>query len=122
MLNLAKTRITGIGGTYAQKVCEFQEINETYFSLWTQLKDRVELIILEVKQAKNEQDKLAELMKSPLPKQYQKDVATFPPRSKRFFAAKAALGAGAGLILGYTLKEAACTAVSIFNLCNDTSS
>ena len=59
-------------------------------------------------------------MKSFLPKQNQRDVATLP-RSKRFVGAIAALAAGAGLILGDPLKEAACTAVSIFNLCDDTS-
>ena len=30
LLSLAKIRITGIGGMYVQKVCEFQEINETW--------------------------------------------------------------------------------------------
>ena len=116
LLNLAKIRITGIGGMYVQKVCEFQEINETYGLLMTQLKNRVELIKLEVKQ-----DKLADVMKSFLPKQYQRDVATLP-RSKSFFGAIAALAAGAGLVLRDPLKEAACTAISIFNLCHDTSS
>ena len=99
LLNLAKTGISGIGGMYVQKVCEFQEINETYGLLTTQLKDRVELIMLEVKQATDEQDKLADVMKSFLLKQYQSEVATLP-RSKRFIGAIAALGAGAGLILG----------------------
>ena len=120
LLSLAKIRITGIGGMYVQKVCEFQEINETYGLLMTQLKDRVELIKLEVKQATDEQGKLADVMKSFLPKQYQRNVATLP-RSKRFIGTVAALAAGAGLILGDPLKEAACTAVSIFNLCDDTS-
>ena len=113
-MNLAETRKTGIDGMYVQKVCEFQEINETYGLLKTQLKDRMEMIKLEVKQATDEQDKLAEVMKSFLPKQYQKDVATLP-RSKRFIGAIAALGAGAGLILGDPLKEAACTVVSILS-------
>ena len=106
---------------YLQKVCEFQEINETYGLLKTQLKDSVELIKLEVKQATDEQDKLTDVMKSFLPKEYQRDVATLP-RSKRFIGAIAALAASPGLILGDPLKEAACTAVSIFNLCDDTSS
>ena len=44
------------------------------------------------------------------------------PRSKRFIGALAALAAGAGFILGDPLKETACTAVSILNLCDDTSS
>ena len=106
---------------YVQKVCELQEINETYGLFMTQLKDRVKLIELEVKQATDEQEKLADVMKSFLPKQYQTDVATLP-RSKRFIGAIAALAAGAGLILGDPLKEAACTGVSIFNLSDDTSS
>ena len=121
LLSLAKIRITGIGGMYVQKVCELQEINETYGLLMTQLKDRVELIKLQVKQATDEQEKPADVMKSFLPKQYQRDVATLP-RSKRFIGAMAALAAGAGLILGDPLKEAACTVVSIFNLCDDTGS
>ena len=81
----------------------------------------MELIKLEVKQATDEQGKLADVMKSFLPKQYQRNVATLP-RSKRFIGAIAAPAAGAGLILGDPLKEAACTAVSIFKLCDDTSS
>ena len=85
------------------------------------MNDRVKLIKLEVKQATDEQDKLADVMKSFLPKHYQRDVATLP-RSKRFIGAIAALTAGAGLILGDLLKQAACTAVSIFNLCDDTNS
>ena len=60
-------------------------------------------------------------MESLLPKQYQRNLATLP-RSKRFIRAIAALGAGAGLILGDPMKEAACTAVSIFNLRDNTSS
>ena len=106
---------------YVQKVCEFQEINETYGLLMTQLRDRVELIKLEVKRETDEQGKPADVMKSFLPKQYQRNVATLPCW-KRFIGAKAALAAGAGMILGDPLKEAACTVVSIFNLCDDTKS
>ena len=43
-------------------------------------------------------------------------------RSRRFIGAIAVLEAGAGLILADPLKEAACTVVSIFSLCHDTSS
>ena len=48
---------------YVQKVCEFQETNETYGLLMTQLKDRVKLIKLEVQQATDEQEKLADVKK-----------------------------------------------------------
>ena len=74
----------------------------------------MKLIKLEVKQAADEQDKVADVMESLLPKQYERDAATLP-RSKRFIGAIAVLGASAGLILGDPLKEAACTVVSIFN-------
>ena len=121
LVNLAKIRITGIVGMYVQKVSEFQEISETYGLLRTQLKDRVDLIKLDLKQATDEQDKLADVMKFFPSKQYQRDVATLP-RSKRFIAAIAAVAAVAGLMLGDPLKEAACTAVLIFSLCDDTSS
>ena len=80
----------------------------------------MQLIKIEVKQATDEQDMLAHVMKSFLPKQYQRDVRKLP-RSKRFIGAIAALEAGAGLILGDPLREAACKVVSIFNLCDDTS-
>ena len=96
-------------------------VNETYGLLLTQLKDRVNLINLEMNPATEEQEKLADLMKSFLPEPYQKVVATLP-RSRRFLGAIAALGAGARLILAEPLEEAACTAVSDFNLCDDTSS
>ena len=62
LLNLSKIRITGIGSMFVQKVCEFQKNNETYGLLMTQLKDRVKVVKLEVKQATDEQEKLAELM------------------------------------------------------------
>ena len=44
------------------------------------------------------------------------------PLSRRFFGAIGDLGAGAGLIFGDPLKEAACTTVAILNLCGDTNS
>ena len=94
-------------------------IKETYGLLMTQLKDRVNLIKLEMNQATDEQEKLPDVMQSFLPKKYQKNVATLP-RSRRFIGAIAALG-GNGMILGYPLKEAACTAVSISTLSDDTS-
>ena len=52
---------------------------------------------------------------------YQQDLATHPC-SGRFIGAINAFGPGASLILGDPLKEAACTADSIFNLCDDTRS
>ena len=69
-------------------------INEAYGILMTQLEDRVKLIKLEMNQATEEQEKLADVMQSSLPKKYQKNVATLS-RSRQFIGAIAALGAGA---------------------------
>ena len=85
-----------------------------------QLTNHVNLIRLEVKKPTVQQDELSTVMISFLPKQYQKDVATLS-RSKPFMGA-IALRAGHTLILRDSLKEAACTAVCTFNLCDDTSS
>ena len=76
-----------------------------------------------MKQATEEQAtrKAVDVMQSFLPKKYQKNVVTLS-RSRRFIGAIAAVEAGAGLIHWDPLKEAACTVVSIFNLCDDTSS
>ena len=87
----------------------------------TQLNDRVNLIKLEMNQATEEQETLADVMQSFFPKKYQKNVAMLS-RSTRFIGAIAVFGAGAGLILGDPLKEAACTVVSIFNLSDAISS
>ena len=42
-------------------------------------------------------------------------------RTRRFIGAVAAIGAGARLIVFDPFKDAACTALSIFNMCNDNS-
>ena len=67
LLTLGKTGVTGNGGMYAQKHCRFHESDETYGLLMTELKDPVNLIKLELKQPTNEQDKLADVMKTFLP-------------------------------------------------------
>ena len=41
------------------------------------------------------------------------------PRKKQFVDPVAATGASAGLILGDPIKDAACTALAIFNMCSD---
>ena len=121
LLARAKIRTFGVAGMPSLARCAYTMINETYVKLLTQLKDRVNLIKLEMNQATEELETLADVMQQFLPKKYQKNMATLPG-SRRFIGAVAALGAGAGLILGDPLKEAACTAVPIFNLCDDTSS
>ena len=67
-----------------------------------------------------DQNDLSEITKSFLPQMYGTKEPS-APRTKRFIGAVAACGAGAGLILGDPIKDAACTALSIFNMCIDNS-
>ena len=117
-LILVKARIFGIGGMYARSHCGFLESKDTFGLFMTQLKHRGKLIKLVVEQITDEQHKYADITKSFVPKQYQMDLA-IPRCSKQFIGAINALVAG--LILGDPLKEAACTAVSIFAFGNDVS-
>ena len=77
LLARAKTPILCIAGMYSQAYCDYSMINETYGILMTQLKDRVNLIKFEVDRATEEQETLADVMQSFLPKKYQKSLVTF---------------------------------------------
>ena len=67
-----------------------------------------------------DQNGFSEITKSFLPQIHRTEEASIK-RTRRFVGAVAAIGAGAGLILGDSIKDAACTALSIFNMCNDNS-
>ena len=67
-----------------------------------------------------DQNGLSEITKSFWPEIHRTEEAS-TKRTKRFIGAVAAIGAGAGLILGDPIKDAACTALSIFNMCDDNS-
>ena len=66
------------------------------------------------------QNGLSEITKSFLPQIHRREEASVK-RTRRFIGAVAAIGAGTGLILGDPIKDAACTALSIFNMCKNNS-
>ena len=72
---------------------------------------------MELAAAQEEEVTLMEVAKSFIPPTPNKECE--PKRQRRANGAIAAIAAGAGMILGEPVKEAACTALSIFNLCRN---
>lgn len=120
MLSFAKAQAIGAGRDIMERRCYYEGINETYGLLLKQLNERIHLIKLELRSAQTDQAGLEEVTKSFLPPLRQR-AEHDKPRKKRFVGAIAAIAAGAGLVLGDPIKDAACSAVSIFNLCDDNS-
>ena len=112
LLALAKAQTIAVGGMYAQKSCYWEKINETYSLVVQQSEEGVNLVKKEMSASVKDQIGLSEIRKSFLPQIYRTEE-TSAPRKKRFIGAVAAIGAGAGLILGDPIKDAACTALSI---------
>ena len=118
LLLAARHRVVGIGGMYEQMSCEFQNINKTYGLLLEQLsKRRITVKQTEIREATKEELELSDTTQSFLPKFYQRDPEHMT-RNRRFVGAVAAVAAGAGLVLGDPVKDAACTALSYFSLCD----
>ena len=109
------------GSTYTQRRgCAVEKINETYDLLVQQLKNRVNVVKLEMSASVKDQNSLSETTKSFFPQTQGTEEASVK-QTRRFIGAVAAIGAGAGLILPDLIKDNACTALSVFNTCNNNS-
>ena len=97
--------------------CKF-EFNNTYAILVDQLVTRIKNLQLELAAAQKDQTTLLEVANSFIPPQL-KRKSKDPNRQRRAIGAIAAIAAGAGLVLGEPIKDAACNALSIFNLCHN---
>ena len=123
MLATAIARKIALGSTYATRNgngCAKEKINETYDLLTQQLEIRVNMVKQEMSASIKDQNGLSEITKSFLPQIHRTEEASIT-RTRRFIGAVAAIGAGAGLILVDPIKDVACTALSIFNMCDDDS-
>ena len=86
------------------------------------IEDRVDLLWKEQKAIANDHLELFRVAKSfePLPTKPNEDKEqTGPSRRRRVIPALMAASRAAGLILGNPLRDAACSALSIFKLCSD---
>ena len=121
MLARAIARTIALGSTYATRNgngCAIEKINETYDLLTQQLQKRINMV-KQMSATVKDQNGLSEITKSFLPQIHRTEEASIK-RSRCFIGAVAVIGAGSGLLLD-PIKEAACTALSIFNMCNDNS-
>ena len=117
----AIARTIALGRTYAPNgnVCAIEKINETYDLLVQQLENRTNMVKLEMSASVKDQNGLSEITKSFLPQIHRKEASV--KRTRRFAVDVAAIGEGARLILSDPIKDAACTALCIFKMCNDNS-
>ena len=123
MLATGIARTIALGSTYATRSgngCAIEKINETYGLLTQQLGNRINMVKQEMSASVKDQNGLSEIRNSFLPQIHRTEEASIK-RTKRFIGAVAAIGAGAGLIPSDPIKDAACTALSIFNMCDDNS-
>ena len=96
--------------------CKFTEINNTYNLILQQLVTRVHFLRTEFTASKQEENTLLQVVNSFIPPSIkQTDQYTRP---RRAITALAAIAVGTGKVLGEPHKNAACDALSIFNLCH----
>ena len=107
-----------IGVMYINKNCKYMYFNETYALLLQQLETRVSFLEYELTAALEEENSLLDVANSFIPPGARRDQQP-GGRSRRAIGAIAAVAAGAGLVLGEPIKNAACNALSIFNLCKN---
>ena len=100
------------------KLCRTERMGTLYDQLFDQLEEELSLIQKEINAAHTDQNQLVEVASSFLPPSIKSDHGT--ARSKRAVGIIAAAAGAAGLVLGSPVKDAACSALSIFNLCTDT--
>ena len=107
-----------MNGMDAVKLCQTERMGTLYSQLFDQLDDKFFLIQKETNAAETDQNQLVEVASSFLPTSVKPEHRT--ARSRRAVGKIAAAAGAAGLVLGSQVKDAACSALSIFNLCTDT--
>ena len=113
----------------AQAGCNNLTFNESHVPVLQQMENMHNHLKTEINEAQSELNTLSAIAESffpPIaslgaPRQRRSiDVAEPHNRKRRLIGAVAALAAGTGFILGEPIKDAACNALSIFNLCDST--
>ena len=113
-----KGKSNTIEGMDTVKLCESQKMTELYHLLFDQLEEKLRLLEKEVQSVRNDESRLLDIASSFLPPRVDPD--THPgTRNRRAVGILMAAAGAAGLVLGDPVKNAACSALSIFNLCTD---
>ena len=113
----------------AQTGCNNITFNESHVPVLQQMENMHNHLKTEVNEARSKLNTLSAIAKSFFPpvaslgtSRQRSSIDEDEPhnRTRRLFGAVAILAAGAGFILGEPIKDAACNALSIFNLCDST--
>ena len=100
------------------KRCQTAASEEAYELLFNRIDEQLKILDKEIAEAKTDQNRLVKIATSFLPQQSMLAGNT-GSRSRRAIRLIAAAAGAAGLILGDSVKDAACSALSIFSLCSD---
>ena len=100
------------------KLCQTERMGTLYNQLIDQLEEKLSLIQKEINAAHTDQNQLVEKASSILPPSIKPDHGT--GCSKRAVWIITVAAGAAGLVLGSPVKDAACSALFIFNLCTHT--
>ena len=108
-----------LAGITSVKMCDTADMEHLYDNLFNRLEEKLKILENEIHAAQTDQHNLVTMAASSfLPPSIHPHEA--PSRSKRAIGLIAAAARAAGLALGDPVKEAAWSALSIFNLCTDT--
>ena len=112
-----------------QAGCNNNAFNESHIPILQQMENMYNHLKTEISEAKSELNTLSAIAESFFPPvaslgtpRQRRSIDEEEPhnRTRRLIDAVAALAAGTGFILGEPIKDAACNALSIFNLCDST--
>ena len=98
--------------------CQTAASEEAYESFFNRIDEQLTILDKEIAEAKADRNRLLEVATSFLPHQSMLAGIT-GSRSRRAIGLIAAAAGAAGLILGDPVKDAECSALSIFSLCSD---
>ena len=100
------------------KKCQTAASGDAYELLFNRIDEQLTKLDKEIAEADKDRNRLVEIATSFLPQQ-SLHAGNTGSRSRRAIGLIAAAAGAAGLILGDPVKDAACSALSIFSLCSD---
>ena len=100
------------------KKCQTAASGDAYELLFNRIDEQLTILDKEIAEADKDRNRLVEIATSFLPQQSML-AGERNNRSRRAIGLIAAAAGAAGLILGDPVKDAACSALSIFSLCSD---
>ena len=125
----SKTKLSRMQYRVARAGCNNNTFNESHIPVIQQMENMYNHLTTEINEAQSELHTLSDIAESFFPPveslgapRQRRSIDEEAPhnRTRRLIGAVAALAAGTGFILGEPIKDAACSALSIFNLCDST--